>query len=98
MNTVYIICGESGIYDDYISWEVEAHSTLELANARVEELHNLISETQIQVHRDYPNLPEGGKLRELISAHPRGDKNFCWREHYDYPFNVYRVIEIPFIG
>ena len=99
MNTIYIICGASGAEGyDYISWEVEAHSTLESANARIDELHRLIEETQIQVRRDYPSSHEAVKLCEAISVHPCGDKNFYWNKHYDHPNNVYHVVEIPFIG
>ena len=42
MDKVYIVCGFSGQYEDYRTWNVEAHYTEEAANKRCEFLNNLL--------------------------------------------------------
>lgn len=60
MNKVYLVMGERGSYDDWISWVVEAHDNESTAEERAQELNKVTErpsgEYQDDAYREYTAL------------------------------------------
>lgn len=98
---VYVVCGHCEHYDDYhyedgATWIEGVYSSLELANARINTLYEIISiaNKEISMGDDLPDFVKSVDVERFVKAHPNGDENIVY---YYGDTNGYYVDVVKFV-
>jgi len=88
VSKIYVISGSTGEYSDRTEWLVEAHSTEVAAQARINQLDELMLELNVDGNGSYM-YEQRAAAEKAMRVHPKGDPYF----RLDYTGSSYSYAE-----